>query len=672
MYMYGEKLLEALAHRQPPLVRAVWSIKVTSLADLDAGSTFTLSLELKNTLAQFLEAQLAELAGGPRSMNTPTMGYMTGRMVGNAFRPWQNEESRQRWTSRWWYSTRLAELLHNEGLVDQRHFLKWILDRLASSGLEQTVVLLPLVIALLEDIVRSRALSRLLIDALLNKLQLVFRLTDTEGSDRMCQMICIRWPDAIVQPKAWHRYEATLKRLPAMEATVVTATQQAPLWHTYLTRIERRNRAFTIRLKAPEQWTGRLLDALLVPTWRASAMQQWLDRAQKQRTMTVKQLCQWTMTGEDSDDCICMAAALLSKLRQTLAKAEQVELQAILVEFLEQSTADIARLVRFYDQLIQCRVFSYTRYLRRLVVCGTLQYSVSEAFSQRQMAILAALPFKDVQSPVANQRRVLLFGMNSTLDPEEEVIRTLMARLSDKLPYLTASTADSTDGPSAAVDGKGAEEEEESGRLRRTFTPVSAMTEPLVDDAAIDDELQLGLDEDTLSLLQGASRYCQVYITRHWLVPLVKQFVVKEVQIGLDNWRVITSPGSSLLNARQLATIITIMEWVQDSRTLVDLVLWVLDHTDDHLMNVLCIDTLLRHDACVVALQWQGKVFDMVAGKYARLGTKGGNFLMMNGLKRLIHHGYGTIDQVKAKLADPEFTLLVGHWLYGTMHDAND
>ncbi|KAI8049845.1 transcription mediator complex subunit Med12-domain-containing protein [Syncephalis plumigaleata] len=220
----GEKLLEALATRQPPLVRAIWSIKVTSLADLDTGSTFTLSLELKNTLAQFLEAQLAELAGGPRTTSTPSMGYMTGRMVGNAFRPWQNEESRNRWTSRWWYSTRLAESLHNEGLVDQRHFLKWILDRLATSGLEQTVVLLPLVLALLDDIIRSRALSRILINALLEKLQTVFRLSETEGKSRRfqhaideiavtLQLICIRWPDAIVQPKSWHRYELTLKRL---------------------------------------------------------------------------------------------------------------------------------------------------------------------------------------------------------------------------------------------------------------------------------------------------------------------------------------------------------------------------------------------------------------------------------------------------------------------------
>jgi hypothetical protein len=63
--------------------------------------------------------------------------------------------------------------LHNEGLVDQRHFLKWILDRLATSGLEQTVVLLPLVLALLDDIIRSRALSRILINALLEKLQTV-------------------------------------------------------------------------------------------------------------------------------------------------------------------------------------------------------------------------------------------------------------------------------------------------------------------------------------------------------------------------------------------------------------------------------------------------------------------------------------------------------------------
>lgn len=138
-----------------------------------ASTLAVLALELNDTITQFLDMQLAELAGGPRASGAPSMGFMAGRVVGNAFRPWQNEESRQRWTTRWWYSIRLAECAHNEGLVDQRCFLKWLLDRLAISGLEQTVVLLPLVVALMPDIARSRALIRLLIDALLDKLQAV-------------------------------------------------------------------------------------------------------------------------------------------------------------------------------------------------------------------------------------------------------------------------------------------------------------------------------------------------------------------------------------------------------------------------------------------------------------------------------------------------------------------
>jgi hypothetical protein len=67
----------------------------------------------------------------------------------------------------------LAEWLYNDGLMDQRHFLKWVLDRLMTSGLEQTAMLLPLVAALLKDIARSRALTRVLIDNLLEKLRIV-------------------------------------------------------------------------------------------------------------------------------------------------------------------------------------------------------------------------------------------------------------------------------------------------------------------------------------------------------------------------------------------------------------------------------------------------------------------------------------------------------------------
>ncbi|KAI8049844.1 hypothetical protein BDF22DRAFT_156837 [Syncephalis plumigaleata] len=300
---------------------------------------------------------------------------------------------------------------------------------------------------------------------------------------------------------------------------------------------------------------------------------------------------------------------------------------------------------------------------------------MSESFSQRQINILTALPFKNTNSAAANQRHILLYGINSTLNPEENTIHTLVTRLSDKLPYLAASNLDNNNGNNSnnnsdafQMNGTSAlatrhddqaNSTDANLKSRRTFTPVAAMTEPLIDDATLDDELQLELDEDTVTLLKDSSRYCQVYITRQWLMPLVKQFVVKEVQIGLDNWRVITSPGSSLLNARQLATIINIMEIVQDTRTLIELVLWVIDHTEDQAMCILCIDTLLRHDTCIMALQWQTKVFDVIATKYARLGIKSCGFNMMNSLKRLISRGYGTVDQVKAKLADPEFTLLM-------------
>jgi hypothetical protein len=66
------------------------------------------------------------------------------------------------------------------------------------------------------------------------------------------QLICIRWPDAIVQPKSWHRYKLTLKRLSSIDSVVVTATQQTQLLQDYLVKIERRNQAFTIRVKEPE------------------------------------------------------------------------------------------------------------------------------------------------------------------------------------------------------------------------------------------------------------------------------------------------------------------------------------------------------------------------------------------------------------------------------------
>ncbi|RKP09035.1 hypothetical protein THASP1DRAFT_29164 [Thamnocephalis sphaerospora] len=618
----GEKLLDELATRQPPLARAVWSIKAIAMAEMEsaAAPSSTLALELKNNMAQFLEMQLAELAGGPRASGTSGVGFMTNRIVGNAFRPWQNEESRTRWTGRWWYSTWLAEWLHSDGLMEQRHFLKWVLDRLATSGLEQTAVLLPLVAALQDDIARSRALTRLLIDALLDKLHAVFRSTTDETKSRrfsyvvteiasVLQTVALRWPDAFVQPRSWHRHHETLKRI--MAVSVASSAQRgvparsghdSKQLRAHMAAVQQRNVAFTVEIGcAPSEEDVELLNQLLRSHTNVNAYARWID------------MC-------------------------TVNKARDY----------------VNTVVLLFDQLMRARVFSYTRYLRRLIargaLCDVAVAADASPAAQKQADILRALPVYDPHSVAARQRRIQLYGVNDMVDPDEETIRQLTTRLAARLPYLTSNS----------MAGGGASNLSQIGNSLPTppaFVNVHArpnfrttsMTDPLVDDPVADYELQLEMDEDTVRLLQASNRYCQIRVTANWLMGLVKQFVVKEVQIGMDNWRVITSPGSSLLNARQMATLIRVMELARDYNTLIELTMWVMDHTNDHAIAALCTDTLLRYERCWAALDMQQAVF----GAFAYFASKGQlDFAIFECVKRLVLHGHGTMESVKSLLSD--------------------
>lgn len=66
-------------------------------------------------------------------------------------------------------------------------------------------------------------------------------------------------------------------------------------------------------------------------------------------------------------------------------------------------------------------------------------------------------------------------------------------------------------------------------------------------------------------------------------------------RIGEDNWRVMTLPGSCLLNTRQFVTIIRIMECAKDYLTITEVTLWVLEKSNDPVLYPYIIDSLRKY-----------------------------------------------------------------------------
>jgi hypothetical protein len=102
------------------------------------------------------------------------------------------------------------------------------------------------------------------------------------------------------------------------------------------------------------------------------------------------------------------------------------------------------------------------------------------------------------------------------------------------------------------------------------------MTVPIKDSPQDSQELATPLPVQLTELIISASRFCQIRVTSQWLLEAVRLYVVKQIPIGEDNWRVMTSPGSSLLNGRQFVTIVNVMEVSSDFHSLYEVCIMML------------------------------------------------------------------------------------------------
>lgn len=175
----SEKLLEVLAQRQVPMLRATWYIKIVALSEMQAqrsrpSTQHKYSADWTNTVNSFLKKQLLEI--NPHSTARPTPALNPASAAQNV-KPWASEEAKEKWESKWQYSMMLTKWQYNEGLLDHRNFLRTTVETLSTLGFEQVALLLNLISMFLSEYARSRLLMRLLIEGLLNTLQSVSHLS---------------------------------------------------------------------------------------------------------------------------------------------------------------------------------------------------------------------------------------------------------------------------------------------------------------------------------------------------------------------------------------------------------------------------------------------------------------------------------------------------------------
>jgi mediator of RNA polymerase II transcription subunit 12 len=85
----------------------------------------------------------------------------------------RDDAESQFFNGQWKYAVQLTSWQYAEGLLDQRHFLKWSLDQFSASNFDQTNLMISIVLKFMTDYSRSRALSRIFIEACIRKIERV-------------------------------------------------------------------------------------------------------------------------------------------------------------------------------------------------------------------------------------------------------------------------------------------------------------------------------------------------------------------------------------------------------------------------------------------------------------------------------------------------------------------
>ncbi|KAF9155624.1 RNA polymerase II mediator complex subunit [Linnemannia schmuckeri] len=701
-----EKLLEALAQRQVPMLRATWYIKIVALSEMQAQrnrpsiAQSQYSTDWTAIVSMFLKKQLLEI--NPHSTSKPAPTALNASSGSQNIKPWTSEEAKERWEAKWRYSVMLTKWQYNEGLLDHRHFLRATVEQLSSLCFEQIALLLSLIAMFLSEYARSRLLMRLLIEGLLNALQQVqrhptynqtlFRYSYLELElKRMIQSIFLSTPDMFVIPKAWTTHatllqQVLLKDIQSSPHKPTSFPNVGSVLESHYNMIQARVRVFThlnstsTEPKIKSSRIGANVEILdkvgpfsdldevaheyfadftdedngssLPPSPSKSVFSprssipfaapagssaasafHHQDLAWKARVNT---LCEWAITNSRyGHHRIFLVGTLLRLWRDSPSLAVHLSplekasrLQSALLAFLDSfngthhppsqsdnsshghhqqqqhldhhqqhlqhSSEDVLEaMARLFGNLIRDRLFSYQQYIQRLIARGDLQPSKrSQESTLRHLKYLQSFPLhQDAEAHHFNQRRVVLFGVDGEDDYDRECFETITAQIKTRLPYM--------------------------------FSPEAAnMTVPIKDTPQDSQELATPLPVQLTELIISASRFCQIRVTSQWLLEAVRLYVVKQIPIGEDNWRVMTSPGSSLLNGRQFSTIVNVMEVASDFHSLYEMCIWLMEHTSDKILLTYTVNVARKHYMVWAAMGVLTQFSQAILAKHYNLQAK--------------------------------------------------
>ncbi|KAF2034408.1 mediator of RNA polymerase II transcription subunit 12 [Setomelanomma holmii] len=417
----GKVLLEQCLNKNIPLPRALWLAKCVGINELRAhkrkgqAGTVTWGRGWTSSVEQFLDSVISTIGQGD-------------------------------WKPRITYALQLATCLYKEHLLDDDHFLDWILNGLDTCLSERLFIWL-LVVSVSHywvDITSCRRRGKRLAESLLNHLGKLYQLEDLSTfsaalqflENTLLKLLAAR-PACFLLPTSWDRYGAFLKILAAKRdhPQIKQAVQKlearngrlqrssrnaAPVSQTSAARVFRKldavNYKSTVRI---EDLAYESMEVISNASQLISVLLQWACsyyRAGSHRVyLATRLLRRWSHLGADIYD------GIISYL-QDMTWAESGDLHVIL---------------RIVAELVRSKHFSAGRYLQWLIATGSMANGLDLFLpSSWAVRLITEIPLTGLSDQIRNLRCTLLRGTAYSAELESQTLRMAKHNISEALPAV--------------------------------------------------------------------------------------------------------------------------------------------------------------------------------------------------------------------------------------------
>lgn len=417
----GKVLLEQCLNKNIPLPRALWLAKCVGINELRAhkrkgqAGTITWGRGWTSSVEQFMDSVIGAIGQGD-------------------------------WKPRVTYALQLATHLYKEHLLDDDHFLDWIIHGLDTCPSERLFIWL-LIIQISHywtDITSCRRRGRRLAESLLNHLDKIYRLEDSGPQSVVLQYLentltklLIARPACLLLPTTWAKHSAQLRRL--------TERRTHPQMKQAIKRIEQRNsrllqsaKTRSSTMQSPAGRIYRLLDtASDVHPYRVEDLSFECMEIIPDATLLIATVLQWA--------CSCYREGvhrtyLITRLLRRWSHQGADVYDGVISYLRDMSwvgTGDLSIIFRIIAELVRSKTFATGRYLQWLIATGSLGHdsdlSSPDAWPVR---LITEIPLTGLPDQIRTLRSTLLRGTAHAAEVERETLLRAEQQISHTLPAM--------------------------------------------------------------------------------------------------------------------------------------------------------------------------------------------------------------------------------------------